>query len=97
MVYVEEIRITSSTLGYIGGSKEAIRNDVIERYPKSVREQFPGRAAYLVRPIPEGALPAFIFTVALVCHQPISDTTADFLDLIVSWSSDDLDSTVCRD
>ena len=56
--------------------------------------QFPGRAAYLVRPIPEGALPAFIFIVALVCYQPISDTTADFFDLVVSWSSDDLDSSL---
>ena len=52
--------------------------EVIERYPKSVREQFPGRAVYRVRPIPEGELPAFVFIVALVCYPPASDTAADF-------------------
>jgi hypothetical protein len=81
LVYVEEIRIISST-------------QIIERYPKSVREQFPGRAVYRVRPIPEGQLPAFIIMVALVCYQPTSDTTADLFELIVSWSSDDLDSNL---
>ena len=39
-------------------------------------------------------LPVFTFTVALVCYQPTSDTTADFFDLVVSWSSDDLDSSL---
>jgi hypothetical protein len=92
MVYVEEIRIISST--QIAGSEAPTRDDVVKRYPNSVREQFPGRAAYFVRPIPEGELPAFIFIVALVCYQPISDSTADFFDLIVSWSSDDLDSSL---
>jgi len=83
MVYVEEIRIISST-----------QIDAIERYPKTVREQFPGRAVYRVRPIPEGQLPAFIFMVSLVCYQPTSDTTADLFELVVSWSSDDLDSNL---
>jgi hypothetical protein len=92
MVYVQEIRITAST--QIAGSKGANRTDAIERYPKTVREQFPGRAVYRVRPIPEGQLPAFIFMVALVCYQPTSDTTADVFELIVSWSSDDLDSNL---
>ncbi len=94
MVRVEEIRITASTLGYLAGSRDAIRDDVAKRYPKSVRGQFPGRAAYLVRPIPEGELPSFIFIVALVCYQPTSDTAADFFDLVVSFLSDDLDSSL---
>ena len=92
MVYVEEIRIISST--QIVGSEGANRTDAIERYPKTVREQFPGRALYRVRPIPEGPLPAFIVMVALVCYQPTSDTTADLFELVVSWSSDDLDSNL---
>ena len=92
MVYVEEIRIVSST--QITGSKGANRTDAIERYPKTVREQFPGRAVYRVRPIPEGEVPKFIFMVALVCYQPTSDTTADLFELVVSWSSDDLDSNL---
>jgi hypothetical protein len=90
MVYIEEIRITAST--QIAGNDAATLDDVVKRYPKSVREQFPGRAAYLVRPIPEGEPPAFIIAVALVCYQPTSDTSADLFELIISWSSDDLDS-----
>ena len=92
MVYVEEIRIISST--QIVGSEGANRTDAIERYPKTVREQFPGRAVYRVRPIPDGEVPKFIFMVALVCYQPTSDTTADLFELVVSWSSDDLDSSL---
>jgi hypothetical protein len=93
-VYVDEIRILASTLGCIAGGKGANRADAIERYPKSVREQFPGRAVYRVRPIPEGEVPKFIFMVALVCYQPTSDTTADLFELVVSWLSDDLDSNL---
>jgi hypothetical protein len=91
-VYVEEIRITASTTGYIAGSKAAILTDAIERYPKTVREQFPGRAVYRVRPIPEGELPAFVFIVALVCYPPVSNPAADSFRLTVSWLSDDLSS-----
>src|ERR1017187_7626268 len=54
MVYVEEIRIIAST------QIAATRDDVVERYPKTVREQFPGRAVYRVRPIPEGEVAKFI-------------------------------------
>jgi len=43
LVYVEEIRITAAT--QIAGSETATRDDVVKRYPQSVREQFPGRAA----------------------------------------------------
>ncbi len=89
MVYVDEVRIISST--QIARNDAPTRDDVVKRYPKFVREQFPGRALYRVRPIPEGELPAYIFMVALVCYQPTSDTVADFFDLIVSWSADDLD------
>jgi hypothetical protein len=32
--------------------------------------------------------------VALVCYQPTSGTTADLFELVVSWSSDDLDSSL---
>ena len=92
-VLVEEIRITSSTLGYIAGSKDAIRDDVIKRHPERVREQFPGHGAFLIKPTPEGALPAFIIIVALV-SQPVCDPAADFSSLVFSWLSDDLGSSL---
>jgi hypothetical protein len=94
MVYVDEICIMTST--QIAGREASTRDDLVKRYPKSVREQFPGRAAYVVKPIPEGPMPAFIFMVALVCYQTTSDTTADFFDVVVSWSSDDLDSSLAE-
>src|ERR1019366_1332739 len=92
-VYVEEIRITPSALGCLAGSKDAIRAEVIERHPKRVRDQFPGHGAFLIKPTPEGALPAFIIIVALV-SQPVSDPAADFSSLVFSWLSDDLDSSL---
>src|ERR1035437_661436 len=92
-VQVQEIRITSSTLGYIAGSKDAIRDDVIKHHAERVREQFPGHGAFLIKPIPLGALPAFIVIVALV-SQPVCDPAADFSSLVFSWLSDDLDSSL---
>jgi hypothetical protein len=94
IVYVDEIRITTPT--QIAGKEAPTRDDVVERYPQSVREQFPGRAAYFVTAIPEGLPPAFIFMVALTCYQPADDATADLFDVIVSWSSDDLDSSLAE-
>ena len=92
-VYIEEIRITASTIGYLAGSKDAIRADVIKRHAERVREQFPGHGAFLIKPTPEGALPAFIIIVALV-SQPVCDPAADFSSLVFSWLSDDLGSSL---
>ena len=92
-VYIEEIRITASTIGYLAGSTDAIRAEVIKRHPERVREQFPGHGAFLIKPTPEGALPAFIIIVALV-SQPVCDPAADFSSLVFSWLSDDLDSSL---
>jgi hypothetical protein len=92
-VFVEEIRITASTIGYLAGSTDAIRAEVIKRHPERVREQFPGHGAFLIKPTPEGALPAFIIIVALV-SQPVCDPAADFSSLVFSWLSDDLDSSL---
>jgi hypothetical protein len=49
-VLVEEIRITPSTLGYLAGSKDAIRADLINRLPDRVMDQFPGHGGFLIKP-----------------------------------------------
>jgi hypothetical protein len=49
-VLVEEIRITPSTLGYLAGSKDAIRADLIRRLPDRVMDQFPGHGGFLIKP-----------------------------------------------
>ncbi len=93
-VLVEEIRIMPSTLGYFAGSGDAIRADVIKWLPERVHEQFPGSGGFIIKPVPEGKLPAFTFMVALVCHQPVSDPASDFSSLVVGWLGDDIETVL---
>lgn len=93
-VLVEEIRITPSTLGYLAGSKDAIRADLMRHLPDRVMDQFHGHGGFLIKPIPEGELPAYTFMVALVCQQPVSDPAADFSSLVVCWLGDDIETSL---
>src|ERR1039458_3916397 len=82
-VYVEEIRISLSTLGHFSGSADAIRAEVIKRLPDRAFKQFPGRDGLLIKPVPERELPTYTFMVSLVCSRPASDPAADFSSLVV--------------
>ena len=93
-VYVEELRIMSSTLGYFAGSGDAIRSEVIKGLPDRAFDQFPGSGGVLVKPVPEGELPAFTFMVSLVCHQPGSEPDSDFSSLVVCWLGDDIETSL---
>lgn len=93
-VFVEECYISPSTLGYLAGSKDAIRAEVIKRLPERARGQFPGCGGLLIKPVPEGKLPAFIFMVALVCCQPVSDPNNDISSLVVCWLGDDIETSL---
>jgi hypothetical protein len=93
-VLVEEIRITPSTLGYIAGSKDTLRAEVIKRLPDRAFEQFPGRDGLLIKPVPERELPAYTFMVSLVCSQPVSDPASDFSSLVVCWLTDDIETSL---
>ena len=95
-VLVEEIRIMPSTLGYFAGSGDAIRSEVIKGLPDRAFDQFPGSGGVLVKPVPEGELPAFTFMVSLVCHQPVFDPAADFSSLVVCWLGGDVDSSLSQ-
>ena len=95
-VYVEEIRIALSTLGHYAGSADAIRAEVMRRLPDRAFDQFPGSGGVLVKPVPEGELPAFTFMVSLVCHQPVFDPAADFSSLVVCWLGGDVDSSLSQ-
>jgi hypothetical protein len=61
-----------------------------------VHEQFPGSGSFLIKPVPEGELPAFTFMVALVCHQPVSDPAADTSSLLLCWLGDDVDGSLSQ-
>lgn len=91
-VSVEECYISVSTLGYLAGSKDAIRADLIRRLPERVHAQFPGKHGVFIKPVPEGPLPAFTVMVALTCNEPISDPTADFSSLILCWLGDNIET-----
>jgi hypothetical protein len=67
-VLAEGIRITPSTLGYLAGSRDAIRADIIKRLPERAREEFPGDGGVLVKPVPE-KLPPYLIMVLLVCQS----------------------------
>jgi hypothetical protein len=56
-VLVEEIRITPSTLGYLAGSKDAIRADLIRRLPETAHERFPVTAAFSSSPSQKASCP----------------------------------------
>jgi len=92
-VFVEECHISLSTLGYFAGSGDAIRGVIVKRLPNRVMDQFPGHGGFLIKPVPEGELPAYTFMVALV-SQPVSDTAADFSGLVVSWLCDDIETSL---
>jgi len=93
-VLVEECRISRSALGFLAGSKDAIRTEIIKRLSERARGQFPGCGGLLVKPVPEGELPAFVCVVALACNQPVSDPASDFSSLVVCWLSDDIDTSL---
>ena len=92
-VLVEEIRITPSTLGYLAGSKDAIRADLIRRLPDRVINQFPGYRSFLIKPVAEGELPRYLIMVALV-SQPVSEPAADFSSLVICWLGDDIETSL---
>ena len=91
VVHVEEARIAPSTLGYLAGTRDHIRADLIRQLKERVRGQFPG-GGILVKPMPEGNLPAYTFMVSLRSDEPISSPTADFSRLILCWLSDDIET-----
>ena len=93
-VYVEECRISLSTLGFYAGSGTAIRADIIKWLPDRVMDQFPEHSGFLIKPVAEGELPRYLIMVALVCRQPVSDPNSDFSSLVFGWLSDDIETSL---
>jgi hypothetical protein len=90
-VYVEGCYVSPSAVGYLAGSKDAIRADLIKRLPERAREQFPGSGGILVKPVPE-ELPRYLIMVLLVCQKPVSDPHSDRSTLTVCWLTDDIET-----
>ena len=87
-VEVEGFYVSPSTIRYLEGSKEYIRDPIIEKLPESAREQFPGINGLFIKPVPDGELAIYTFMVDLICYRPVSDTDKDMSSLTVCWLGD---------
>lgn len=93
-VSVEGCYVSPSTLGFLEGSMEHIRDKIINMLPGRVREQFPGISGVFIKPVPKGELPTYTFMVDLECYEPVSDPSNDMSSLIVCWLGDDIDTSL---
>jgi hypothetical protein len=93
-VVLEQCHIELSALGWLTGHKDFIRAKVIEALPKRIRRQFPGDYyGVLIKPIPEGDLPVYVFMVSLQCHQTVGfDPEKDCSSLVVCWLGNDIET-----
>ena len=78
------------------GREERIREKVVNELPKLVRAQFPGNYGLMIKPVPEGRLPAYIFMAALACDQPVSDPSADCSRIVLCWLGNDVETPLPR-
>jgi hypothetical protein len=93
-VSLEGCCITPSTLEALSGSKEVLRDRIIERLPQRARDHFPWGETngVFVKPVLDGDLPPFAFMVHLICYEPVSTSELDndMSSLIVCWLGDDI-------
>ncbi|PYV61778.1 MAG: hypothetical protein DMG97_42140, partial [Acidobacteria bacterium] len=52
-VQVEEFCFRVSTLGFLAGREERIREKIVEEIPKLLRAQFWGNYGLVIKPVPE--------------------------------------------
>lgn len=93
-VDVEGFYVSPSTIGYLEGRKECIRDPIIQRLPERVRQHFPGISGLFIKPVPDGELPVYTFIVDLVCYEPVSDPTESMSMLTVCWLGNDIESSL---
>ena len=89
---LEECSVSFSRLGFLAGREERIREKVVNELPELVRAQFPGNYGLIIKPVPEGCLPAYIFMTALASDQPVSDPSADRSRIVLCWLSNDVET-----
>jgi len=95
-VRLEECSVSFSRLGFLAGREERIREKVVNELPELVRAQFPGNYGLIIKPVPEGRLPAYIFMAALACDQPVSDPSADCSRIVLCWLGNDVETPLPR-
>jgi len=91
-VRLEECSVSFSRLGFLAGREERIREKIVEEIPKLLRAQFWGNYGLVIKPVPEGPLPAYVLMPALASDQPVSDPSADRSRIVLCWLSNDVET-----
>src|SRR5439155_14472977 len=52
----------------------------------------PGNYGLIIKPVPEGTLPAYVLMAALASDQPVSDPSADRSRIVLCWLSNDVET-----
>lgn len=87
-VYLERLDIRTTKLGYLEGSPEMIRADLLEHLPSEVCKKY-GQTGLMLHKPPSAALPVFTFFMQLHCHDALTPE-GDFSSLVVVWFDDSL-------
>ncbi len=91
-VLLEQFHVRVSELGFLEGSPDAIRHEVIRRLPEEVSDLF-GYTGFLLHEPPPGRLPAYTFFADLHSLEPIH-AGADGSDLVVCWFGHSLPESI---
>ena len=88
-VSLQECYLSRSAIGFLEGREDVIRPVIIKHLPERIRAQFPNRA-YVVKRIPEGALPPYFLMVSCDSTPVGSDSNSHGSTLVICWLLDDL-------
>lgn len=86
-VRLDQLRIRTSTLGYLEGTPERIRHEVLKGIPDEVRGF--GWTGLLLHEPPPGPLPMYTYFLALHSEVPLSAENS-FSSLVSVWFADSL-------
>ena len=78
-VQVEELCFRISRLGVLAGAGGTHSREGRERASQAgaCAVSGPGNYGLIIKPVPEGTLPAYVLMAALASDQPVSDPSAD--------------------
>lgn len=91
-VLLEQFHVQSSALGFLEGSPERIRAEVLRNLPAEVSKRY-GNTGLLLREPAAGPLPAYAFFADLHSYEPVQPG-ADCSHLVVCWFGDSLPESV---
>jgi hypothetical protein len=91
-VSLEQFHVRVSERGFLMGSPERIRAEVLGRLPKEAAQRY-GSMGFLLREPPPGRLPAYTFFAELVSLRPLSPSS-DCSALVLCWFGNTLAQSI---